>query len=120
MHRRDFLRGFAALAALPVADGVQGLPLPSPGRRLGALGIQLYTLREMAARDLDATLAAVAGAGYREIELLGFTRNYGHEPAEVRAMLDRHGLIAPATHVTAGHVAAGLERHLERAAVMGH
>jgi hypothetical protein len=81
MDRRDFLRGVAGLAAVPAMGGVAGLRPPGTSRRLTRIGIQLYTLRELAARDLEATLAAAAGAGYTEIELLGFTRNYGHEPA---------------------------------------
>jgi sugar phosphate isomerase/epimerase len=74
----------------------------------------------MAAQDLDAALGAIASAGYREVELLGFTRNYGHTAAQVRAMLDAHGLKAPSTHVDAGYIAANLEQHIEQAQTMGH
>lgn len=120
MRRRSFLHGLAALAAAPALAGAADLARLAPRRRLGRLGIQLYTLRDMAARDLDAALATIAGAGYAEVELLGFMENYGHGAADVRAMLDQHGLTAPATHVDAGYVASNLERHLERAAVIGH
>ncbi len=123
MDRRDFLQGLlplAALAAAPAARRLSALDAQPPARRLGPLGIQLYTLREMAAKDLDAALAAIAAAGYREVELLEFTRNYGHEPADVRRMLDAHGLRAPSTHVSAGHIAADLEHHIERAKIIGH
>ncbi len=123
MDRRDFLQGLlplAALAAMPAARGSAAPGGPAPARRLGTLGLQLFTLRDMAAKDLDGALAAIAGAGYREVELLGFMRNFGHEPREVRALLDAHGLKAPSTHVSAGHIAAGLEGHIERAQAMGH
>lgn len=122
MDRRDFLQGLLPLAALVAVPtrGLAALDAPTPARKLGTLGIQLYTLRELAARDLDAALAGIAAAGYREVELLEFTRNYGHEPAEVRRMLDAHGLRAPSTHVSAGYIAAGLERHVERAQTLGH
>ncbi len=122
MDRRRFLQGIlplAAAAAVPVARG-SALHALTPARRLGALGIQLYTLRAQAAKDLDGALGAIAAAGYNEVELLEFMRNYGHEPAEVRAMLDAHGLRAPSTHVSAGHIASGLERHIERAQILGH
>ncbi|HEX9108225.1 MAG TPA: sugar phosphate isomerase/epimerase [Longimicrobiales bacterium] len=123
MDRRHFLSGLplAALAALPVLRApASALQTGVRARKLGPLGIQLYTLRELAARDLDAALRAIAAAGYQEVELLGFTRNYGHSPAEVRAMLDAHGLKAPSTHVDAGYISADLERHIESAKTMGH
>lgn len=123
MDRRDFLQGLLPLAALAAVPATRGWTAPPDSRRaskLGALGIQLYTLREMAGKDLDGALGAIAAAGYQEVELLGFTRNYGHEPTDVRRMLDAHGLRAPSTHVSAGHIAAGLEGHIERAKIMGH
>ena len=44
------------------------------------IGIQLYTLGPDAAKDLDGTLKAVAGIGYRSVELAGFL---GRTPAAV-------------------------------------
>lgn len=60
------------------------------------IGVQMYTLREMAASDLDATLGEVAKAGYAGVEFAGF---YGHAAEDVRAMLDRYGLKAFAAHI---------------------
>lgn len=60
------------------------------------IGVQLYTLREMAAKDLDATLAAVAKMGYAGVEFAGF---HGHRAEDVRTMLDRYGLQAFAAHI---------------------
>jgi sugar phosphate isomerase/epimerase len=66
-------------------------------RRAGLpIGIQLYTLGPDAAADLDGTLAAVAGIGYRTVELPGF---FGKSPAELKASLDRAGLICPSVHI---------------------
>lgn len=60
------------------------------------IGVQLYTLREMAARDFEATLAAVGKMGYAGVEFAGF---HGHSAQDVRAMLDRHGLKAFSAHI---------------------
>lgn len=60
------------------------------------IGVQLYTLREMAAKDFDATLGAVAKMGYAGVEFAGF---HGHSAAEVRGMLDKYGLKAFSAHV---------------------
>jgi len=46
--------------------------------------------------DFEATLARVAEIGYKEVEFAGY---YNHSPADVKAILDRHGLSAPSTHV---------------------
>lgn len=60
------------------------------------IGVQLYTLRDMAANNLDATLALVARMGYAGVEFAGF---HGHSAREVREMLDRYGLKAFSAHI---------------------
>ncbi len=63
------------------------MPLP--------IALQLYTVRDVLANDIDTGLAQVAGIGYRHVELAGL---YGHPPHEVKALLDKHGLQAIASH----------------------
>lgn len=70
------------------------------------IGVQMYTLREMAAKDLDATLAAVAKMGYGGVEFAGFQ---GHSAAEVRQMLDRYKLKAFSAHIPAAQFANDIE-----------
>jgi Sugar phosphate isomerases/epimerases len=60
------------------------------------IALQLYTVREEAARDLAGTLAKVAEIGYSGVELGGFP---GTDAAEVRRMLDDNGLAPVGTHV---------------------
>jgi sugar phosphate isomerase/epimerase len=62
---------------------------------LDAWGVQLYTLREALADDLDGTLAAVARIGYEEVELFQL---HGLSPRELRARLDAVGLQAASSH----------------------
>ena len=73
VHRRAFCRHVGATLLAPSALRVLGAANgASPeSRTLGRVGIQLYTLRDDARRDLDATLAAIAAAGYRDVEMLG-------------------------------------------------
>ena len=93
--RRTFLRtlGASALASF----GIPASRIPLPASRLDRIGLQLYTVRHELERDFEGTLARVATTGYREVELAGY---FGKAPADVRAMLDRHGLAAPAAHVS--------------------
>jgi sugar phosphate isomerase/epimerase len=60
------------------------------------IALQLYSVREEAARDLDGVLCAVAGMGYAGVEFAGY---YGHDAHSIRAMLDGYGLQVAGAHV---------------------
>lgn len=70
------------------------------------IGVQLYTLREMAAKDLDATLGAVAKMRYPGVEFAGFQ---GHSARDVKSMLDRHNLKAFSAHIPVVQFESDLE-----------
>ncbi|OYV73350.1 MAG: hypothetical protein B7Z72_02730 [Gemmatimonadetes bacterium 21-71-4] len=94
MERRDFIRtALGAVAGGALLPGLAAAEWPGRAARLRAIGLQLYTVRTEMAKDVEGTLAAVAAIGYREVELAGL---FGRSPTDVRAMLDRHGLAAPA------------------------
>jgi sugar phosphate isomerase/epimerase len=59
------------------------------------IALQLYTVRELAAKDLPGTLRAVATAGYRAVELAGLPKT---APGELKRLLDDAGLRAIASH----------------------
>jgi sugar phosphate isomerase/epimerase len=94
MHRRHFLGG--TLAGLAVAGVMPGMALSAPKRRLG---LQLFTVMAQLEQDFDGTLQAVAAMGYREVETIGA---FGRDPAQVRASLERHGLVSPSQHLIPG------------------
>ena len=120
MHRRTFVRALGALGALAAAPAaLPALASRAPARRVGRVGLQLYSLRDAAKQDLARTLADIAAAGYAEVELLGSMRNFGMPPAELRQVLDRHKLRAPSTHVSASAL-DDLPRQLDEARVLGH
>lgn len=64
--------------------------------------VQMYTLREhtRTPEALDSALARVAGMGYGAVQLsaVGAWDSGAVSTEEVRAMLDRHGLVCCATH----------------------
>lgn len=112
MQRTAAAVGAAALLGCRAArtgDAAPGVP--------ERLGVQLYTLRDRMAEDVDATLAAVAAVGYDEVEFAGY---FGHAPAAVRALLDAHGLAAPAVHVPLATLRTDLDGALEAAETIGH
>lgn len=106
--------GAAGAAAAGVAAGAA-----RGGRRLSSVGVQLYSLRDDARRDLERTLADIAAIGYKDVELLGSMNNFGMAPARLRQVLDRNGLRASSTHV-GGDALDDLERQLDEAQTLGH
>jgi sugar phosphate isomerase/epimerase len=115
--RRTFLATLglsaASLACAPAMSAGTGT------RRLRRVGVQLYSLRDDAKRDLERTLADIAAAGYNDVEMLGSMDNFGMPPARLRAVLDRNGLRAPSTHV-GGNALDDLDRQLDVARTLGH
>jgi sugar phosphate isomerase/epimerase len=116
--RRTFLAalglGATSLACAPAARAGA-----MPPRRLRRVGVQLYSLRDDAKRDLERTLADIAAAGYNDVELLSSMSNFGMPPARLRTVLDRVGLRAPSTHID-GRALDDLDRQLDDAQVLGH
>jgi sugar phosphate isomerase/epimerase len=120
MHsRREFL-GTIGRAAFGIST--LGCLRPSALAGLGGaprtpIGIQLYTVRKLMARDFDGTLAALAGIGYREVEFAGY---FGRTPEQVREALRRNGLTAPSTHIALPADDAAWQRTLDDAKAIGH
>jgi sugar phosphate isomerase/epimerase len=120
LSRRAFLeRGSLALAAMSLhaarAAEAQTGPLNGPLGR--PIGIQLYTVREAAAKDLAGTLRAIAAIGYREVELAGIP--VGTTASELRTMLSDNGLTAPSMHASMADLQDGLQQRLDYAKGVG-
>jgi sugar phosphate isomerase/epimerase len=62
---------------------------------MASVGLQVYSLRERAAKDFPGTLKAIADIGYAGVEMAGF---YGCEPAEIAKLLKDLGLQAFSAH----------------------
>jgi sugar phosphate isomerase/epimerase len=80
------------------------------------IGLQLYTLREDAARDLEGTIARVGAAGYEGVELHAID---GAEPAEVRSWLDRANLTVAGWHAQLPAIEDDLDGLAELLAALG-
>jgi sugar phosphate isomerase/epimerase len=113
MNRRAFLQTTlvaAAATSLPRGAFAQQ-------RRIERVGLQLYSVRDLMKADVPGTLAKVAAIGFKEVEFAGL---FGQAPKDVRAMLDKNGLTAPASHVDWATVEKRLPETLETAKVLGH
>jgi sugar phosphate isomerase/epimerase len=89
VSRRSFLSAASALVALG-AKGKLSIPI----------GLEIYSLRTEAVKDLPATLAMIRGFGITEVEV---SELYGRDAATFRRLLDQAGL--KATSMMADHAA---------------
>lgn len=95
IDRRAFVSGAAGLVA---ASSLGSLGSLAQAARPRKIGLQLYTVRDIFARDPVGTLEQVARIGYREVEFGG--GNYdGMDHALLRRTMDRLHLTAPSAHV---------------------
>ena len=91
--RRQWMAGGAALGATLAAG-----PLMAKSLKSKPIGIQLYTVRELFAKDPMGTLEQVAAIGYREVEYGGGGYD-AMDHAALRKTMDRFGLASPSIHV---------------------
>jgi len=120
MNRREFLAALGVAAVAPqFGCSTSGAGTSVGTRRLKNVGIQLYTLRDDARKDLEGTLVNIAKAGYKEVELLSSMNNFGMPPQQLRAILDRNSLRAPSSHVDPA-ILDNLQPQLDAANILGH
>jgi len=113
MNRRDFVGGVAATATLVGT----GAAWASETHRISRVGLQLYTVRGEMKKDFEGTIAKVAEAGYKEVEFAGY---FDHTPQQVRAILEKNGLSAPACHIPYDVLGDKWPGVLEAANTVGH
>jgi sugar phosphate isomerase/epimerase len=81
----------------------------------GKIALQLYTLRQLAAEDLEGVLALAAEIGFIAVEPVDL---YGMDPGRARAILDHLGLEVCSAHAPLPEGDAGRAR-MEQNAVLG-
>lgn len=123
-NRRVFIQqlGIASAATLLI---------PSLGfisRPKHIVGLQLYTLRDLLSKNVKSTIEAISKAGYKEIEVYGFSQKdkfWGIPVDEFKKLLSDNGLKASSGHYgVESYLAYGktdeLNAAIEAAALLGH
>lgn len=95
LDRRTLLAGAAGATALAVMDRL--IPA-AQAAQIKAVGIQLYTVRDIFQKDPVGTLQAIAQIGYREIEFGGGGYD-AMDPSMLRRTMDKAGLRCPSLHI---------------------
>jgi sugar phosphate isomerase/epimerase len=80
------------------------------------LGIQLWTVKSEAEKDLVGTLQKVHAAGFRDIEFAGY---YGKNPADLGKQMRDMGFNLVSTHAGAGDIAKGGDKIIADAKALG-
>lgn len=88
-------RGFMQLGAGVVAAAGLGQVALAAGAKKLPIGLQVYSVRNEAQKDLAAVLAQVAEMGYDGVEFAGY---YNWPAEKIRKVLDQHNLKCCGTH----------------------
>ncbi|HYE56678.1 MAG TPA: sugar phosphate isomerase/epimerase [Chitinophagaceae bacterium] len=110
--RRSFLKQSAILSAGFL------LPLDEAFKMDHKIGLQLYTLRDQLKKDLQGVIAAVAQAGYTEVETFDYAnrKQSGLSIADFNALLKKHNLQTPSGHYSLkGFLFEGKDDELKQA-----
>jgi sugar phosphate isomerase/epimerase len=94
LSRRSLLVGAGGTAALALTE----FPIMAAVVQRRKIGIQLYTVRDIFAKDPVGTLGKIARIGYREVEFGGGGYD-AMDHAMLRGTMDRLGLRAPSVHI---------------------
>ena len=70
------------------------------------VGYQLYSARREAEKDLEGVLKTLKDQGYDGVEFAGF---YGYRADEIKAMLEKYGLIALSSHLPYDKILADMQ-----------
>lgn len=95
MKRRIFLKQSAVLSA-----GFFAMPELVYGRT-PKIGLQLYTLRDIIAKDIPGVFSQISKAGYGEVEMFGLTAEnkfFGQPVKKIIELLKANNLTSPGGH----------------------
>jgi sugar phosphate isomerase/epimerase len=95
ISRRTLLGGAGGVAALALGGRIIA---PAEAAQIKAIGLQLYTVRDIFQKDPVGTLEQVAKIGYREVEFGGGGYD-AMDPVMLRKTMDRLGLRSPSIHI---------------------
>ncbi|MGL4943526.1 MAG: sugar phosphate isomerase/epimerase family protein [Thermoguttaceae bacterium] len=114
MDRRAFLKSGIVTATVVAGAGLsvgslQRIALAAEKKRV-PVALQIYSVRGAAEKDLAAVLKKVSEIGFDGVEFAGY---YGHDPKEVRKMLDDCGLKAEGTHTGIGEFRNNFDKQVD-------
>ncbi|MFT6806710.1 MAG: sugar phosphate isomerase/epimerase [Glaciecola sp.] len=113
LDRRRFMKLSSTMLGAILLPGSLAFAADKPS----VVGLQLYTLRDMMAVSVPATLKLVSAVGYKEVETAGY---FEHSPQVFRKMLDDEGLTSPSAHIRLDLFDKSLNQVIDTAKEIGH
>lgn len=95
MKKREFIKQSAILSA-----GFFAMPKLA-FENTPKIGLQLYTLRDIIAKDVPGVLGQISKAGYSELEMFGLAAGntfFGHPVKKISELLKENNLTSPSGH----------------------
>lgn len=110
-------RRFMKLSSAVVGASLLPSSLSLAHEKHSPIGVQLYTLRDMMAVSVAATLKLVSAVGFKQVETAGY---FDYSPKEFRKILDGEGLKAPSAHISLDLFESRLNEVIDSAKEVGH
>ncbi|WP_167615927.1 TIM barrel protein [Maribellus sediminis] len=100
--RRSFLKISAAGAVGAMALGPMACTSAAVDKKSFGVGLQLYTIRDAIANDLQGSLKKVSDLGYRNLEMASYAdgKFYGMVPKEFRKLVEDLGMKIVSSHTS--------------------
>lgn len=118
MDRRLFLQSAIGLSLVGYGSMGNFLTANAATGRIENVGVALYTVRELMAKNVESTLNLIAEIGYKEVEFSGY---FDHSPMQIKEILNRTGLVSPAMHPGAMDVRGeALKKTIANTLEIGH
>ncbi|TDB60856.1 sugar phosphate isomerase/epimerase family protein [Arundinibacter roseus] len=116
ISRKEFIKTSALALTLPFLSNT--FTSAKPPRKVG---LQLYTLRELMAKDPKGTLKQVADIGFKEVETFGYANGtfFGMAPAEFKSFLKDLGMSTPSGHYMPDQLKSGWNKIVDDASAAG-
>lgn len=121
--RRTFLKQSGLFAAaVAVAPSFACAPVSKK-----AIGLQLYSLRDVIKNDIKSIISKVAAIGYKEVETFSYSAKngfWGLDAKAFKALLDQYGMNSPSGHFEMGEYMSGkntdvLKQYIDAANILG-
>lgn len=121
--RRTFLKQSGLFAAaVAVAPSFACAPVAKK-----AIGLQLYSLRDVIKNDIKSIISKVAAIGYKEVETFSYSAKNGFWGLDAKAfktLLDQYGMNSPSGHFEMGEYMSGkntdvLKQYIDAANILG-
>ena len=113
LSRRSFL--LSAGAGVAAGTFVSSMAIANHHNKI-PLGIQLWTVKGEAEKDLEGTMRKLYALGFREIEFAGY---YGKTPADLGKLMKGIGFSLVSTHAGADAIAADPAKIIADAKALG-